>query len=118
MMSSARDSAAVLIVAIATANQLAHAETTISGYLGNSWTRSGDLTISQPVTNSDATFQDVGWDSKSFESPPYYGLRLTHFIDAYPSWCSGWSCAMRLAIPPSVIGIFGAKQDDSSTCSS
>jgi opacity protein-like surface antigen len=86
MMSGTRRSTGVLIVAIATVGEFAHAETTMSAYLGKSWTRSSDLTISQPATSSDATFQDVGWDSKSFSSPLYYGLRVTHFIEPYPSW--------------------------------
>src|SRR4030095_2598218 len=86
MMSGTRRSTGVLIVAIATVGEFAHAETTMSAYLGKSWTRSSDLTISQPATSSDATFQDVGWDSKSSSSPLYYGLRVTHFIEPYPSW--------------------------------
>lgn len=86
-MSGTRAAAArFFLVAIAAASRLAYAETTVSGYLGNAWTRSSDLTITQAVTNSDATFQGVDWESRSFESPPYYGLRLAWFIEPYPSW--------------------------------
>src|SRR5437867_7444206 len=73
---------AAFIIAAATAS----AETLISGYLGDSWTRSSDLRVSQSTTDSDATFQGVHWDSKSFAAPLHYDLRVTYFLEAYPAW--------------------------------
>jgi hypothetical protein len=75
-----------LAAAFVAASMTASAETTISGYLGDSWTRSSDLRVSQSATDSDATFQGVSWDSKSFQAPPYYGLRFTQFFESYPLW--------------------------------
>ena len=68
------------------ASVAASAETTLSGYLGDSWTRSSDLRVSQSATDSDAMFQSVHWDSKSFQAPLHYGLRLTYFLEPYPAW--------------------------------
>jgi lipid A oxidase len=75
-----------LAAAFVAASITASAETTISGYLGDSWTRSSDLRVSQSATDSDATFQGVSWDSKSFQAPPYYGLRFTQFFESYSPW--------------------------------
>lgn len=80
---SSRTAVAVIVIVAGTA---ARAETTISGYLGYASTRNSDLHVDQSATDSNATFAGVYWDSKSFQAPPYYGLRVTHFPDAYPSW--------------------------------
>ncbi len=76
----------VVVVIVTVATSIARAETWVSGYLGYAWTRDSDLHVDQPATDSNASFGGVQWDSKSFEAPPYYGVRLTHFPEAYPSW--------------------------------
>jgi len=65
------------------------AETIVSGYLGEAWTQDSDLQVIQPASGSAATFRGVSWDSKSFESPPYYGLRVTYFPERFPQWGVG-----------------------------
>lgn len=67
----------------------AAAETVAGGYLGSAWTRDSDVHVWQPATSSDATFRSVGWDGRSHESPPYYGLRVTHFLERFPQWGIG-----------------------------
>ena len=67
----------------------ASAETRISLYLGAARTRSSDVSINQPSTASSATFGGVSWKDASFEAPPYYGLRVDHFLAARPNWGVG-----------------------------
>ena len=67
----------------------ASAETRISLYLGTARTRAGDVSISQPSTASSATFGGVTWKDASFEAPPYYGLRVDHFLPSQPNWGVG-----------------------------
>ncbi len=67
----------------------AAAETVAGGYLGSAWTRASDLHVWQPATSSNASFRSVGWDGRSHESPPYYGLRVVRFPDRYPQWGFG-----------------------------
>lgn len=81
--------AAALAAAVGTVTVPAAAETVVSGYLGEAWTRDSDLHVRQPATGSAGTFRGMAWDSKSFESPPYYGLRATYFPERYPQWGIG-----------------------------
>jgi len=80
---------AAVAIAIGAATGPAAAETMVSGYLGEAWTQDSDLQVAQPATGSAAAFRGVAWDSKSFESPPYYGLRVTYFPERYPQWGIG-----------------------------
>jgi hypothetical protein len=57
----------------------AHAEWTLAAYLGTAWTRSASLTIERPASNGQARLTGVAFESRSFESPPYYGYRLGWF---------------------------------------
>ena len=50
------------------------AETQFAAYLGASWTADSRVTI------AGQTFPGVPWQTRSFHSPPYYGLRATHFL--------------------------------------
>jgi lipid A oxidase len=61
----------------------AEAETQLCVYLGTSWTSDSDVTI------AGRTFQTVSWTTRSFEAPPYYGLRAAHFFGE-----SGWGVAI------------------------
>ncbi len=66
---------------LASATDVAFAETTGSFYLGSSHTSSSDLHVSQPNTGTDATFHGVNWSSESFTNPIYWGVRVSHFLD-------------------------------------
>ncbi len=54
----------------------AHAELVLSIYGGAGITDDGDLKLRLPGDTS-LRFEDVDWSDRSFESPPYYGARLT-----------------------------------------
>src|SRR2546429_5859884 len=50
------------------------AETQLAAYLGTSWTAASDVVI------AGRTFPVVSWETRSFHSPPYYGLRAADFF--------------------------------------
>jgi hypothetical protein len=54
----------------------AHADWAAGAYLGSAWTSPARLTLDRGAAGS-STFEDMPLDSRSFESPPYYGYRLT-----------------------------------------
>jgi lipid A oxidase len=60
---------AALIIADAS-----RAETQLAAYLGTSWAADSDVTI------AGRSFPGVSWETRSFHSPPYYGLRAAHFF--------------------------------------
>jgi hypothetical protein len=61
------------------------AETTLSAYVGFSFTHASDVRLRQPG-GTDLTFQGVSWTSRSLELPLYYGVRITHYFAARPDW--------------------------------
>jgi lipid A oxidase len=63
----------------------AGAETTISVFTGDAWTKDSDVQLVQPG-GTDLTFHDVSWSTKPFDMPPYYAVRVTHWFDRYPEW--------------------------------
>jgi hypothetical protein len=66
------------IVALLLAPAPARAEWSAAAYLGTAWTRAATLTYDRgPVGR--IVFADVPFDSRSFESPPYYGYRVRWF---------------------------------------
>ncbi len=67
----------------------AAADTDVRVYIGSASTRDSALTIRQGATDSNARFDPVGFDSRSFENPVYYGLRATHRFESMPSWGAG-----------------------------
>ncbi len=62
----------------------ATAEFSISFYTGQQLTENGDLHLKQRGT--DLTFHDVRWDDRSFESPIFYGGRVSYWFDETPAW--------------------------------
>lgn len=75
----------LIVGAMACVAGSAFAETTVMVYLGKSFTSKSDVHIRQPGTGTDATFRNVSWDSKSFEMPVYYGIRVNHFFEEQPN---------------------------------
>lgn len=59
----------------------------ISGYLGFSSTLDSDVELNRPG-GTNLTFSDVSWDDKSFESPPYYGLRVGYWFKDLTNWAA------------------------------
>lgn len=58
----------------------AHAEWVATLYTGDSHTYASDLTVIQPGTHSDASFDMVSWAPHPLgHGAPYYGVRITYF---------------------------------------
>jgi lipid A oxidase len=77
--------AAVSALALAAGSNPAAAEFQIGVYGGISESFDSDVTVVQP-NGTNLTLYDVPWDGKSFESPPYWGVRGIYWFDANPSW--------------------------------
>jgi opacity protein-like surface antigen len=56
----------------------------VAAYLGGASTSSSDLTLLQPTVGTSLTFHDVGFNSRSFNPPLYYGLRGGYFLRRVP----------------------------------
>ena len=68
--------AATLSVATVTASQVAAGEFEISGYTG--WQTAPHSRISGDFPGTGADYDElIGWEGKSFDMPPYYGVRGT-----------------------------------------
>ena len=63
------------------------AELFLSGYFGVSSTQDSDVELNRPG-GTQLTFVDVSWDDNSFESPPYYGLRVGYWFPSHPNWAA------------------------------
>jgi lipid A oxidase len=63
----------------------AHAETTLTFYLGLSLTHDGDVRV-RLRDGTDLKYRGVSWASRSFELPFYYGLQLTHHFEPRRDW--------------------------------
>jgi hypothetical protein len=57
----------------------AQADWSLAAYLGNTWTSPADLTVDRAASGGRTTLSDVTFDSRSFESPLYYGYRFGWF---------------------------------------
>jgi lipid A oxidase len=66
----------------------ARAEVELTLFAGNAEIRDSDLRLTRP-DGTDLRFEDVSWDDASFESPPYYGARLTWWRPRSPAWGVG-----------------------------
>src|SRR5262245_19818581 len=67
--------------ALAAAVQPAAAEPIIDMYTGNSFTLNSDVRIRQPTQGDKFTFDDISFESESFTTPPYYGLRFGYYFE-------------------------------------
>ena len=64
---------------------VARAETTLTLYLGVSFTHDSPVRLRQPG-GTDLTYRDISWTSRSLELPLYYGVRLTHHFEPRRDW--------------------------------
>lgn len=81
-----RPSLQAAALALTCACTCASAETQVSLYTGTSLTRDSDLRVGQPGVGTDLTLHGVRWDARPFHPAPYYGLRVTRFLDAGSPW--------------------------------
>jgi lipid A oxidase len=77
--------AAIGVLAMGPGSTLASAEFQIGIYGGWNDSFDSDVTLVQP-NGTNLTLYDVPWDGKSFESPPYWGVRGIYWLDMNPSW--------------------------------
>ena len=66
----------------------ASAEMQLSAYTGSNFAYPSDVFIQRPG-GTDVTLKDVGWNSKPFHPPPYFGLRATYWLHNAPNWGFG-----------------------------
>jgi lipid A oxidase len=78
-MLSTRSLVVLAVLALLTTPRHAQAEWVLGAYLGASWTASTSLRLDQPGAGVHLAWADVPFDSKSFESPFYYGYRAGWF---------------------------------------
>lgn len=72
----------LLVAALALPCGAAEAETRVSLYAGGSGTHRSDIRLR--LAQGELRFRGVAWDSRSFEMPIYYGLRVAHFLGPRP----------------------------------
>lgn len=75
--------AAILFVAACKAPPAA-AEAFLDLYTGKSFTLNSDIRIKQATLGNDVTVHDVSFDDKSFDTPPWYGLRAGYYLEKHP----------------------------------
>src|SRR6266446_5744239 len=80
--------ALVLAAPLAGAVAVARAEVVASVFSGVALTENNDLHLKQSG-GTDLMFHDVSYEGKDFQSPPYYGARLTYFA-SFASEDSHW----------------------------
>lgn len=78
----------LVIVVMMTAGLLmpltSNAEFSVAFYTGKLLTDNGDLRLKQGHT--DLSFHDVRWEDHSFETPIFYGARISYWFDELPAW--------------------------------
>lgn len=57
----------------------------VAAYVGGAHTSPSSLTISQPALGNSLAFEDVRFQSRSFDPPLYYGFRGGYFLRRVPS---------------------------------
>ena len=78
-----RHTVLVLVLALL-APTAARAELFADVFTGKSFTADTNLHIEQSSRRNDFTFHDVSFDDRSFDLPPYYGLRAGYFFESHP----------------------------------
>ena len=57
----------------------------VGGYLGHPWTQTSTVSLTLPTQQTDLQIADVQYRGESFDSPQYYGYRIT-WIPAAHRW--------------------------------
>jgi lipid A oxidase len=80
--------AAILAAALGCFAATVRAELDLSAFTGVALTQDNDLVLHQRG-GTDLTFNDVSYEGRDFEAPPYYGLRALWFPGADSHWGFG-----------------------------
>lgn len=75
--------AATLVACVVGLPSSAHADWIASAYLGHAWTRSSTVTLALPDRQTAVEIGGVEYRGESFQSPQYYGYRVTWIPDAH-----------------------------------
>jgi lipid A oxidase len=75
------------VAALLTAAQPARGELALTLLLGNSWVADSDLHVARGDT--ELTLESTAWETRSFEDPPYYDVRITWWSSRRPAWGIG-----------------------------
>ncbi len=78
----------IFVMALLGASSAARAEFVASLFSGMALTENNDLRLKQN-SGTDLTFHGVSYDGKDFQSPIYYGARLTYFLSEKSHWGFG-----------------------------
>jgi len=78
----------LLLVACLSGRTAARAEFVISGFGGAAFTQDNELRLKQ-AGGTDLTFHGVSYEGRDFQSPQYYGVRLSYFLSEHPHWGFG-----------------------------
>jgi lipid A oxidase len=81
-----RRAAIVLLGVALLGSGSARAEGVFALYLGHAATADADVELQRFGGQTGLRFHDVSWEDESFRSPPYYGLRYTHWFRGSPLW--------------------------------
>jgi lipid A oxidase len=65
----------------------ARGELVLTLLLGNAWVAESDLRVARG--NTALTLESTGWETRSFQDPPYYDVRLTRWSPRRPAWGIG-----------------------------
>jgi hypothetical protein len=104
-----RGAVVLFLVVVALPSAGTRAEWRLSVYGGGSDTRDSDIKLRQPG-GTNLTFSDVPWRGESFQSPIYYGARVTYWFDAAP-WglALDFTHAKMIASPSDVVEVSGTR---------
>ncbi len=87
------------------------AESMISLSTGTAYTYDSDVTYSFP-NQTDLRFEDVKWDTKPLDAPPYWTARYTYWLNSSPEW--GWALdfthAKMISDPDKQVRVSGTRQ--------
>jgi lipid A oxidase len=75
-------------VILVSAGSRADSEVVVSVFTGVALTENNDLRLKQSGA-TDLTFHNVSYEGRDFETPPYYGVRLSYFLAEHPHWGLG-----------------------------
>jgi lipid A oxidase len=75
---------AVAVAGVCFCSLPALAETQISVFGGANWNFSSNVKLDAPGHHNEE--HSVDWDGKSFEMPPYWGVRGTYWLSSSPNW--------------------------------
>jgi len=93
----------VFVISLLLIPGAASAEMQISVYGGANTVSDSDLTLD---TGPGSTDFEVDWEGKSFEAPPYYGVRGTYWLDGFAE--SRWGVAVDFTHAKAYADIEGA----------